>query len=395
VQGQAQVQVHFGLVDRSRVNVANPVDCDLNHSNHDVNRTNDLTVSAVVEMRAVPRRFRLRESATPTPTATPEKKELSLMRLHLIRRAAATTVAAAAVLAGAGSIAAANASTTLYVKLSATTDGATATCNAAGDIVLTTGLVTGSTYAQAVVQGIAGTAVPTTEPSFTTTNYAAGSPRWVIDLSDGATLFSNQTNATSGWEYNTGSGWQGYGDTYAQAVAAAVGTATNVTVKDAYIVADGDQAPGTEDVLTAVTYNGDPVSCATPPVTKTIPSVAGQRATQALAAIRAAGFQAITNPLRNPKYTYVAVSTTPSGSAAVGSLVVVNVKVVTPAGPSVKIPNVTGQRANPALTALRAAGFQAVTSPLRNPKYAYVVTGTSPTGSAPKGALVTVFVKRV
>jgi len=63
----------------------------------------------------------------------------------------------------------------------------------------------------------------------------------------------------------------------------------------------------------------------------------------------------------------------------------------------VKIPNVVGQRPTPALSTLRAAGFNAYTSPFRNPAYTYVVTGTSPAAgtSAPKGSTVIVYVKRV
>jgi len=54
-----------------------------------------------------------------------------------------------------------------------------------------------------------------------------------------------------------------------------------------------------------------------------------------------------------------------------------------------------GQRATPALAAVRAAGFKAVTSPYRNPRYEYVVTGTSPSGSAPAGSQVTLFVRNL
>jgi hypothetical protein len=61
----------------------------------------------------------------------------------------------------------------------------------------------------------------------------------------------------------------------------------------------------------------------------------------------------------------------------------------------VKIPVVKGLRANVAIAKVQAAGFKTVTSPIRNPKYTYVATGTSPTGSAPKGSLVTILVKRV
>jgi hypothetical protein len=62
----------------------------------------------------------------------------------------------------------------------------------------------------------------------------------------------------------------------------------------------------------------------------------------------------------------------------------------------VKVPNVVGQRAGPALSTLRAAGFAAYTSPARNPARTYVVTGTSPAAgtSAAKGSTVIVYVKQ-
>lgn len=61
----------------------------------------------------------------------------------------------------------------------------------------------------------------------------------------------------------------------------------------------------------------------------------------------------------------------------------------------VKIPNVKGLRASAALAAVKGAGFVTYTSPVRNPKYTYVATGTSPSGSAPKGSVVVVLVKRI
>ena len=60
----------------------------------------------------------------------------------------------------------------------------------------------------------------------------------------------------------------------------------------------------------------------------------------------------------------------------------------------VAIPNVVGLSASAALAKVRAAGFVSYTSPFRNPAYTYVATGTSPSGSAPKGSTVVVLVKR-
>jgi PASTA domain len=63
--------------------------------------------------------------------------------------------------------------------------------------------------------------------------------------------------------------------------------------------------------------------------------------------------------------------------------------------PQVTVPNVVGKRATAALNTLRAAGFSAHTSPVRNPAKTYVVTGTSPAAGskAAKGSTVIVHVK--
>jgi hypothetical protein len=62
---------------------------------------------------------------------------------------------------------------------------------------------------------------------------------------------------------------------------------------------------------------------------------------------------------------------------------------------NVKIPNVTGQRAAAAIARVSAAGFHVTTSPARNPAHEYKVTGTTPSGSAPRGAAVTLHVRDI
>jgi hypothetical protein len=185
----------------------------------------------------------------------------------LTGRAAALVVSAIAMLGIAGTIAipAASASTGYTATLSASGTNASATCNSDGTFDLTPGTPTSSTYAQADVNGVAGTAVPTAEPTFMTSNFSTGSPRWVIILSNGKNLMNNQASSTmpaspgaADWQVNLNN----VNLTYANAVAAAVGTATGVTVKDAFIVADGDQASGTDNHITDATYNGQSLTCA-------------------------------------------------------------------------------------------------------------------------------------
>ena len=66
-------------------------------------------------------------------------------------------------------------------------DGSSAAWSPAGNPVLTLGSDAATTGAYITFNN-APAEVPTTGPTFTTDNYAAGSPRWVITLSNGNTL---------------------------------------------------------------------------------------------------------------------------------------------------------------------------------------------------------------
>ncbi len=101
-------------------------------------------------------------------------------------------------------------------------------------------------------------AAPGIEPSFTTDNYAAGSPRWVIELSNGKSLWGYPPNAHLN---GTGFGWTvDNGNTYTSYAAAVSAAGAGATVTSAFIVADGDQAAGTHDTLTNVQYGGQILS---------------------------------------------------------------------------------------------------------------------------------------
>jgi hypothetical protein len=198
---------------------------------------------------------------------------------RFIGRKAAFVFSAVATLGVAAALSAmpASASTApLPVTLSSSTgDGSSATCNANGDIVLSPGSDTSTTYAQADVNGVG--AVPSIPPSFTTTNYAAGSPRWVIEFSNGNFITGypvqmgtfagvTPTAAFTGNQWGVGNG-SSY-TTYADALAGADVTGS-VTVSDAFIIADGDQASGTQDVITDAQYDGLALSCQTVTATPT------------------------------------------------------------------------------------------------------------------------------
>jgi hypothetical protein len=89
------------------------------------------------------------------------------------------------------------------------------------------------------------------EPSFTTDNYSAGSPRFYITLSDGNSL----------WGYPAASGLNGNDMAWAidnrptyeswSAVRSDEGTAT---VTGAFVIADADQAAGTTDQITNLAF---------------------------------------------------------------------------------------------------------------------------------------------
>jgi hypothetical protein len=166
--------------------------------------------------------------------------------------------AAGAIVAG-GTIPAlaATATTPLYGTLKTSADGAWAFWGNIG-LELKPGSQTSSTYAEMDVYNPPA-AVPTSEPTFTTDNYNAGSPRWVIELNNGKSLVgypakSGLNGSDMAWGVGNGAHYTDYQTAYTNA------GASSTTVKDAFIVADGDQTAATTDTLTFITYNGQPVT---------------------------------------------------------------------------------------------------------------------------------------
>jgi hypothetical protein len=170
--------------------------------------------------------------------------------------------AAVAVTAGVASAAPVH---TLPATLSASGTGAHASWNGPDSVKLTVGSETATTFAEVKLVNPPAVA-PVTAPTFTTDNYAAGSPRWVLEFSSGCDLFGYPTgNSTfptgdlNTWSVN---GATGCGHTLAPyttyALALAAAGSTHVT--SAYIVADGDQAPGTTDTISDIMYGGEGVS---------------------------------------------------------------------------------------------------------------------------------------
>lgn len=209
--------------------------------------------------------------AKPTPVS---KAALSA------KAAVAGTAAAATVGAFAVGIPAAGAAVLpLPVTLSADGNG-TAAFSAHGAPQLDIG--SSGTYAQLAVNlGALGQDVaPSAAPSFTTDNYAAGSPRWVIELANGNFIdgYPQQLGAAAKADFS-GAQWavgnSGAYESYSAALAGANDSLGNVKVTNAYIVEDGDQAAGTTDTLSGVQYGGETVSGGT----VTVSPVAAQTVT--------------------------------------------------------------------------------------------------------------------
>jgi Ricin-type beta-trefoil lectin domain/Putative Ig domain len=204
--------------------------------------------------------------------------------MHRISKPLAAVGAATALTLGlaAGTLALsvpANAATNLGVTLSASGSGASATWDSAGDPVLTVGTPSSTTFAKAQINSVP-TAAPASAPSFDTNAYGAGSPRWVIQFANGDSLFGFPANA--GLEANSwlvvpaASGLcegmtHAQDDTYLNALAFIQNAGCGGNVTAAYIVADGDQAAGTSDTITNISYDGETLAPGADVVTVTSP----------------------------------------------------------------------------------------------------------------------------
>ena len=123
-------------------------------------------------------------------------------------------------------------------------------------IDLALGTSSGS-FAEITLHHLPSTAVSDlSEPVFSTDNYNAGSPRYFITLSDGNTLWGYPTNSglnSSGfaWAVNNGNTYQSWSDVQQ-------GAERSATVTGAFVIADADQAAGTTDAITGLTFGGTP-----------------------------------------------------------------------------------------------------------------------------------------
>ena len=147
----------------------------------------------------------------------------------------------------------ASASPAATVSFGSSHDGASAgwTQGKGSPIDLTLGTSSGS-FAEIKLNHVHGDAISDlSEPAFATNNYSAGSPRYFITLSDGNSLWGYPPQAglnSSGfaWSINNGNTYM----TWAGVQSAEAGA----TVTAAYVIADADQAAGTVDRITGLTF---------------------------------------------------------------------------------------------------------------------------------------------
>jgi hypothetical protein len=162
--------------------------------------------------------------------------------------------AVAAVVFASGASANTNAAQNLH--FGASSDGASAhwSHGVGSPIDLTIGTTPGS-FAVITLQHLPATAVAAlTEPTFSTDNYNAGSPRYYISLSDGNSLWGYPPNAglngsDFAWAINNGNSYLTWSTVQTDDAAA--------TVTGAWVIMDADQAPGTTDVITNLTFGNN------------------------------------------------------------------------------------------------------------------------------------------
>ena len=110
------------------------------------------------------------------------------------------------------------------------------------------------TFAQVSLDDAGGTALDgLVEPTFTTDNYCARAPRFVIDLDNGDSLWGYPSNAglngtDFAWAINNGISYLPWSVVQA--------TETGTTITDAVVIADGGQASGTTYNISDLTFNG-------------------------------------------------------------------------------------------------------------------------------------------
>lgn len=184
--------------------------------------------------------------------------------MHRIKKLLTVGAAALAVTGGAMALAGpASAATSLSFTFATSGDGSSASVNSAGDLLLTVGSSTGS-FAEATINSVPASP-PGTAPAFASDNHTSDSPRLFIQFASGGdALYGYPSNAGLGstnWQVIPGTsdacktGSASAMMTYAAALAA-IPSGCGGNVSSAGIIADTDQAAGTTDTITDISYAG-------------------------------------------------------------------------------------------------------------------------------------------
>lgn len=141
------------------------------------------------------------------------------------------------------------------LSFGASNDGASAgwSSGKGSPIDLTLGSSAG-TYALIEFHHLPATSVASLpEPTFVTDNYSPGSPRYYITLTGGDTLWGYPSNSglngsDFAWAIDNGNTYLPWSTVQADE--------TGATVTGAWVIADGDQSPGTTDTISCLSFNG-------------------------------------------------------------------------------------------------------------------------------------------
>jgi hypothetical protein len=174
------------------------------------------------------------------------------------------TAALSAVALTAGGVSAKTSPPKITLSLSASSGYSAVWGRPHHTILLSVG--TDTTGYAAITLNKAMSAVPTTEPTFTTDTESAGSPRWVMLVTNGVTTqtvfgypdYNSNTSLYDAWGNSDNWEINGSGDGYMSYTTLQTLLGSE-TVTSVYVVADGDQSPvsGTvTDTISAMQYEG-------------------------------------------------------------------------------------------------------------------------------------------
>lgn len=218
-------------------------------------------------------------------------------------------------------------------------------------------------------------------------------------------------SGTGGPPFTSNSAWSNWVVQQEQTINPNVNTGSLINALGLYLEGSPVDAAQKTLVFDAIALGGDPPISGTngyPPkvrtagnggkTTEVVPGVTGKDADSALAALKAAHLTGKLSETRKTGHTYTVSAQSPAAGKRVDENSTVKLTITEKPSTgkpesTVRIPTVTGESADDALSKVRAAGFDASTSPARDPRKQYIATGTRPTGDAKKGSKVIITVR--